>query len=104
MTADAKISVNVGLTKKITASVEPSNATVKGLTYVSQNTEIATVDANGNVKGVAVGSTTVTVTSVDDITKSATVNVTVVKADANSKETAIDFSTKGYANQHAITT
>lgn len=65
VTADAKISVNVGLTKKITASVEPSNATVKGLTYVSQNTEIATVDANGNVKGVAVGSTTVTVTSVD---------------------------------------
>lgn len=80
VTADAKISVNVGLTKKITASVEPSNATVKGLTYVSQNTEIATVDANGYVKGVAVGSTTVTVTSVDDTTKSATVNVTVVKA------------------------
>ena len=80
VTADAKISVNVGLKKKITASVEPSNATVKGLTYVSQNTEIATVDANGYVKGVAVGSTTVTVTSVDDTTKSATVNVTVVKA------------------------
>ena len=80
VTADAKISVNVGLTKKITASVEPSNATVKGLTYVSQNTEIATVDANGYVKGVAVGSTTVTVTSIDDTTKSATVNVTVVKA------------------------
>lgn len=80
VTADAEISVNVGLTKKITASVEPSNATVKGLTYVSQNTEIATVDANGYVKGVAVGSTTVTVTSVDDTTKSATVNVTVVKA------------------------
>ena len=80
VTADAKISVNVGLTKKITASVEPSNATVKWLTYVSQNTEIATVDANGYVKGVAVGSTTVTVTSVDDTTKSATVNVTVVKA------------------------
>lgn len=103
VTADAEISVNVGLTKKITASVEPSNATVKGLTYVSQNTEIATVDENGNVKGIAVGSTTITVTSVDDTTKSATVNVKVLKADANNKEISIDFSTKGYDNQHAIT-
>lgn len=104
VTADAEISVNVGLTKKITASVEPSNATVKGLTYVSNNTEIATVDENGNVKGVAEGSTTITITSVDDTTKSATVNVKVLKVDANNKETAIDFSTKGYDNQHAITT
>lgn len=80
VTVDTEISVAAGSSKKITASVEPSNATVKGLTYVSQNTEIATVDENGNVKGVAVGSTTVTVTSVDDTTKSATVNVTVVKA------------------------
>lgn len=96
VTADAKISVNVGLTKKITASVEPSNATVKGLTYVSQNTEIATVDENGYVKGVAEGSTIVTVTSVDDTTKSATVNVTVVKAADTGNYTLIsthDFTT-----------
>lgn len=96
VTADAEISVAAGSSKKITASVEPSNATVKGLTYVSQNTDIATVDENGNVKGVAEGSTTVTVTSVDDTTKSATVNVTVVKAADTGNYTLIsthDFTT-----------
>ena len=103
VTADAEISVAVGSSKKITASVTPSNATNKELTYTSNNTEIATVDTNGTVKGVAEGTTTITVASVADTTKTATVNVTVVKADANNKEISIDFSTKGYDNQHAIT-
>lgn len=96
VTADTEISVNVGLTKKITASVEPSNATVKGLTFTSQNTEIATVDENGNVKGVAEGSTTITVTSVDDTTKFATVNVKVLKVADTGNYTLIsthDFTT-----------
>lgn len=106
VTADTEISVNVGLTKKITASVEPSNATVKGLTFASQNTEIATVDENGNVKGVAEGSTTITVTSVDDTTKFATVNVKVLKAADTGNYTLIsthDFTT-GTANGTALTT
>ena len=106
VTADAEISVAAGSSKKITASVEPSNATVKGLTYVSQNTEIATVDENGYVKGVAEGSTTVTVTSVDDTTKSTTVTVTVVKAADTGNYTLIsthDFTT-GTANGTALTT
>lgn len=106
VTVDTEISVAAGSSKKITASVEPSNATVKGLTFVSQNTEIATVDANGYVKGVAVGSTTVTVTSVDDTTKSATVNVTVVKAADTGNYRLIsthDFTT-GTANGTALTT
>lgn len=106
VTADAEISVAAGSSKKITASVEPSNATVKGLTFVSQNTEIATVNANGYVKGVAEGSTTVTVTSVDDTTKSATVNVTVVKAADTGNYRLIsahDFTT-GTANGTALTT
>ena len=96
VTADAEISVAAGSSKKITASVEPSNATVKGLTYVSNNTEIATVDENGNVKGVAEGSTIVIVTSVDDTTKVATVNVKVLKAADTGNYTLIsthDFTT-----------
>lgn len=106
VTADAEISVAAGSSKKITASVEPSNATLKGLTFVSQNTEIATVDENGNVKDVAEGTTTITVTSVDDTTKSATVNVTVVKAADTGNYTLIathDFTT-GTANGTALTT
>ena len=79
VTADASITVEEQAAKKITASVAPENATVKGLTYTSNNTEIATVSDNGTVTGVKAGETTITVASKDDPTKTATVNVTVTK-------------------------
>lgn len=79
VTADASITVEEQATKKITASVTPDNATVKGLTYTSNNTEIATVSDDGAVTGVKAGETTITVTSKDDPTKTATVNVSVTK-------------------------
>lgn len=79
VTADSSITVEEQAAKKITASVAPENATVKGLTYTSNNTEIATVSDNGTVTGVKAGETTITVASKDDPTKTATVNVTVTK-------------------------
>ena len=79
VTADASIEVAEGATKKITASVTPADATNKGLTFTSNNVEIATVSEDGTVTGVAEGSTTITVASVEDTTKTATVNVTVTK-------------------------
>ena len=48
-------------TKTIKASVSPSNATNKKVTYTSANKTVATVDANGKVKAVAPGITTITV-------------------------------------------
>ena len=61
-------------TAEIGATVTPSDATFPKVTYISANEEIAAVDANGVVTGVAVGSTTITM-SADDITKDITVNV-----------------------------
>lgn len=106
VTADAEISVAAGSSKKITASVTPSNATNKELTYTSNNTEIATVDTNGTVKGIKEGTTTITVASVADTTKTATVNVTVTKAPDTGNYTLIathDFTT-GTDNGTVLTT
>lgn len=106
VTADAEISVAAGSSKKITASVTPSNATNKELTYTSNNTEIATVDTNGTVKGIKEGTTTITVASVADTTKTATVNVTVTKAPDTGNYTLIathDFTT-GTDNGTSLTT
>lgn len=72
--------------KEIGATVTPSDATVKGLTYTSNNTEIATVDTEGKVVGVKAGETTITVTSKDDPLISKTVKV-IVKA----APTDVDF-------------
>ena len=77
VSVDATASVNVGETTTLTATVSPSNATNKNVTWESGNTSIATVDENGVVTGVAAGSTTITVTSVADNTKTASCTVTV---------------------------
>ena len=97
VTADESIEVEVGRSKKINASVTPANATEKGLTYKSNDETKATVDADGNVKGVAEGNATITVASKDDATKFATVNVTVKAASGEvgveDKTAKFDFAT-----------
>jgi photosystem II stability/assembly factor-like uncharacterized protein len=45
------------------AAVSPANAANKAVTWESSDPTVATVDANGNVKGVKAGSATVTVTA-----------------------------------------
>ena len=61
-------------TAEIGAVIVPANASFPALTYASADEAIATVDANGVVTGVAVGNTTITITSAE-ATK--TINVTV---------------------------
>ena len=69
--------VNVNGTTQLTATVEPSNAANKSVTWTSSNNNIATVDANGKVTGKAVGSATIQVTTTDGKkTASCTVTVT----------------------------
>lgn len=75
----ATTSVVVGNTRQLNATVAPSDATNKAVTYESSDTAIATVNANGLVTGVAAGSATVTVTTADGA-KTATTAVTVTAA------------------------
>lgn len=75
-------------------SVKPNKKANKGVTYKSANTKIATVDSKGNVKGVSVGSTKITVTSKKDTKKNATITAKVVskavkKVTLNSKSGAM---------------
>ena len=63
-----------GETARLTATVLPSNATNKDVTWESSNTSVATVDANGEVTAVSAGTATITATADG---KSATCTVTV---------------------------
>ncbi|MBC1271469.1 SdrD B-like domain-containing protein [Listeria booriae] len=77
ITLDAtNINTTIGSTGKINASVQPANATDKSLTYTSANTSILTVAADGSWEAKAEGTTTVTVKTANNITKTITVTVT----------------------------
>lgn len=70
------MSLTLGETETLTATISPSNATNKDVTWSSSNTTVATVSSSGLVTAMAVGSTTITVTTSDG-TKKATCTVTV---------------------------
>ncbi|WP_455957695.1 Ig-like domain-containing protein, partial [Anaerotignum lactatifermentans] len=70
-----ELALEVGETGTLTATVAPTNATNKGVTWSSSNNEIATVD-NGVVTAVSAGEAIITVTT-EDGAKTATCKVTV---------------------------
>ncbi len=57
--------VEKGGTVQISASIQPSNATEKGITYTSNNTSVATVSSSGVVTAVGYGTTQIVVMSKD---------------------------------------
>ena len=57
------ISVNIGATEQLTASVEPSNAVNQNINWSSSDTSLAAVDSTGLVTGVSKGTATITVTT-----------------------------------------
>lgn len=63
--ATATLSLTGTTTEQLTATVAPVNATNPSVTYVSSAPSIATVSSTGLVTAVAVGSATITVTTVD---------------------------------------
>ncbi len=68
--------IGIGSSETLVVTYYPEDAnTGKALTWKSDDTSIATVDANGKVTGVAAGKTTITATTAND--KSATCAVTV---------------------------
>ena len=79
-----KADLKVGETTKATATIMPEGAEGVELAWTSSDDKIATVDKDGNVKAVAEGKATLTVTATQGsgdsaVTKTATVDVTVIK-------------------------
>lgn len=70
------LTLTIGETETLTATVSPANATDKSVTWSSGNTSVATVSSSGVVTARAVGNATITVTT-NDGGKKATCTVTV---------------------------
>lgn len=61
----ATLSIVEGGSSTLKPTIAPSNATNKSVTWLSDNTEVASVDANGKVTAHAIGEASITVTTVD---------------------------------------
>ena len=70
------LTLTEGASEKLTATVQPTNATNQKVTWSSDKTDIATVDENGLVTAVKEGTANITVTT-EDGSKKATCVVTV---------------------------
>ena len=89
-----------GETLTLTATVNPSNATNKNVSWKSSNTSVATV-SNGKVTAVKAGSATITVTT-EDGGKTATCSVTV-KAIVNVTSVSLNKTTASLTEGESLT-
>ena len=71
------LTLTEGDTVQLTATVEPANATNKGVTWKSSDTSIATVSEDGTVTAISAGTVTITATAKDGSGVSASCSVTV---------------------------
>ncbi|BFT71630.1 DUF5057 domain-containing protein [Paenibacillus sp. P36] len=71
--------IRVNQSYVLTPNFEPTNASIKVLTWESNNPNVVTVDSNGNTRGVAVGTTTIKATTTDGTNLSGTATITVIQ-------------------------
>ncbi len=98
-TDKASVSLEQGKTATLKVTVNPANATEKGCTFTSSNTNVATVSATGVITAKAPGKATVTVRSKEN-NKTATCTVTVIQ-----RVTGIEISTTAetlYVDKYSV--
>ena len=72
------LALNVGETRKITYTIQPSNATDKTVTFASSDSSKVSVDQQGNIKALAEGDVLVTITASNGVSTDCQVVVTAV--------------------------
>ena len=72
------IKLAVGMSRQITATIAPDNATFKDLVWTSYNTDIATADNSGTLTGIAPGQATVQIRQDGNLGSLATLQVNVM--------------------------
>ena len=74
---NSTLRIKVGGTAQLTATVSPTNASNKSVSWLSSNTNVATVNSNGVVTAVSTGTCTITAKAKDSSGKKATCEVTI---------------------------
>ncbi len=74
ITLSGKSSISVGETTEWSSSVTPASADQR-ITWTSENSSIATVDANGNITGIKEGQVNITATATNGVKKMISISV-----------------------------
>ncbi len=83
---------SIGSTYQLNGSVVPSNATEKGVRYVSKNTSVVKVSSTGLITAVGYGTTQIVVTSAEGgYSENCTVTVTKPIVEAPSESVGLDY-------------
>ena len=82
--------LEMGSTYKMTATVSPSNATNKKVTWSSSDKSVATISSKGKIKPVSAGETTIKVASKENPAKYAECHFTVVNQMIHPRSVTID--------------
>lgn len=95
ITPGSDISITVGETVTLSATILPDNATNKKVTWESQHPDIATVN-EGVVAGVEAGTAVIRVTAADGSGKYAEKSITVNPEDIPDTETTAEFDNSNF--------
>jgi hypothetical protein len=90
LTLDANVGNGVGEQYQLKATVSPSNAVIKTVTYSSSNPSVASVTASGKVTAMKAGTATITVKADDGSGVKKTCSVRVNESYYNGKKVTVD--------------
>lgn len=91
----SELPMNIGDTTKLIATVGPEDATDKTVIFESSNENVATVDNNGNVKAIGIGTAVITARSgSEEATCTITVKLPLVQMNTVPEITAEDVTIK----------
>lgn len=102
ITVTGTLSVEEGKTTKLTAGVEPENATNKLIDWTSSNESVATVSETGLVTAVSVGTATITATAKDGSGVYGNVTITVTEKQVSPDYELVTDASKLAAGQKII--
>ena len=94
--------LNEGENKTVVATIMPSNATNKALTWTSSDSSVASVDQNGKVTALRVGKATITATAVNGQKKACVVEVKAPLKSISLSQTSITLKKGEKANLSVI--
>jgi uncharacterized protein YjdB len=84
--------VGLGSSEKLTATVEPANASNKNVTWKSSDTSVATVSSNGTVTAIGAGQAIITATTVNgSFSATSSVEVVIPIASITTDRNRLDF-------------